>query len=292
MSSGNIIKRRITMSTQIYYFSGTGNSLFIARELRKLLPDTELIPIVKAINENNFTTKAKNIGFIFPCHGLTIPIPVRNFVTKMNAASSDYFFAIATRGASIFRGFQIIDNSLKKQGKNLNAEFIIDMALNDPKLTYFSWPSKEELETFGINALQRLKNISRTISNKGDDRNDKDSGVVLSHNRWINSILARLVPFVTHFVSPHIKKYFYADSKCTGCGTCKKVCTSQKIKMDGDKPVWQRTIECYLCYACLNYCPSEAVQIYSKIWMKSYTTEKGRYPHPYATVKDIECQKY
>jgi len=32
------------MNTEIYYFSGTGNSLFIARELKKLLSDVELIP--------------------------------------------------------------------------------------------------------------------------------------------------------------------------------------------------------------------------------------------------------
>jgi len=88
-----------------------------------------------------------------------------------------------------------------------------------------------------------------------------------------------------------VKNYFYADSKCTGCGICEKVCPSQKIRMDNHKPVWQRNINCYLCYACLNYCPSKAVQIYSKLWMKSYTNEKGRYPHPYATVKDIAQQK-
>ena len=35
------------MSTEIYYFSGTGNSLFIAKELQKRLPDSMLIPIVR-----------------------------------------------------------------------------------------------------------------------------------------------------------------------------------------------------------------------------------------------------
>ncbi|CEG11433.1 Ferredoxin (fragment) [groundwater metagenome] len=109
------------MSTEIYYFSGTGNSLFIAKELKNLIPDTELIPIVRAIMDNNFVTKAENIGFVFPTHGLTIPIPIRIFLKKIDVTSSNYFFAVATRGGTIFRGFPIINNALKKQGKCLNA---------------------------------------------------------------------------------------------------------------------------------------------------------------------------
>ncbi len=50
-----------------------------------------------------------------------------------------------------------------------------------------------------------------------------------------------------------------------------------------------RNVDCYMCYACLNFCPKEAIQIYSKIWMKSYTTERGRYP--YTTIEDIVGQK-
>lgn len=35
------------MKSTIYYFSGTGNSLIIARNLNKKLGDSELVPIAK-----------------------------------------------------------------------------------------------------------------------------------------------------------------------------------------------------------------------------------------------------
>jgi len=199
--------------------------LYVARKLKKILPDVKLIPIVGAIKSKNFVTKAKNVGFVFPCHGLTIPVPVRNFLKKINVKSSNYFFAIVTRGGTVFRGFSMIDNCLKKQGKFLNAAFTIDMALNDPKLEYFTVPTKDELDVLEMNVLQKLKFIRKVILNKENYNGDDKNGVTFSSN-----------PF-------------------------------------------------------LNYCPVEAVQIYSKIWMKSYTTEKGRYPHPYATVEDISKQK-
>jgi len=145
----------------IYYFSGTGNSLYVAKELKKILPDVKLIPIVGMIKSEDFVTKAKNVGFIFPCYGLTIPIPVRSFLKKINVISSDYLFAIVTRGGTIFRGFHIIDNCLKKQGKSLNAAFTINMALNDPKLEYFTVPTEDELKVLEVNAFQKLKIIKK-----------------------------------------------------------------------------------------------------------------------------------
>ncbi|MBN2534203.1 MAG: EFR1 family ferrodoxin [Spirochaetales bacterium] len=279
------------MDTTIYYFSGTGNSFFIARELKNLLSNTELVPIVKAIKENNFVTKAENIGFVFPTHGLTIPIPVKIFLKKMNVTNSHYFFAVATRGGTIFRGFPVINNVLKKYNKCLNAGFIIDMASNDPKLASYHDATKEKLDSLRIYALNKIKLIQKVIINKENYHNDDKTGITFSKNILLNLLLSRLIPFMTHFISPMVKKYFYADSKCTGCGTCEKVCLSEKIKMNGKKPVWQKNVTCYLCYSCLNYCPFKAIQIYSKIWMKSFTTERGRYLHPYAKSGEIAQQK-
>ncbi|MGE5485867.1 MAG: 4Fe-4S dicluster domain-containing protein [Ignavibacteriales bacterium] len=68
-----------------------------------------------------------------------------------------------------------------------------------------------------------------------------------------------------------------------GCGVCQRVCPSRKIAPVNKKPVWHTHVRCYMCYACLNYCPQHSVQIKSKVWMKSYTEKNARYFHPYAT---------
>jgi len=278
------------MNTEIYYFSGTGNSLYVAKELQKLIPEADLIPIAGVLKSDNIKTKGDNVGFVFPCHGLTIPIPVREFLKKVSVKSSDYFFAIATRGGTIFRGFPIIDKFLNKQGKSLNATFVINMSMNDPKLKSFTVPTKEELKDIEINVQQKLEVIKKTIIHQ-ENYQDDISGVTFSRFGLFNYILERLIPFLVHRVAGKVKNYFYSDSKCTGCGICEKVCPSQKITMEDNKPLWQRNVDCYMCYACLNFCPTEAIQIYSKIYMKSYTPERGRYPHPYATADDIAGQK-
>ena len=61
--------------------------------------------------------------------------------------------------------------------------------------------------------------------------------------------------------------------------------------MKEGKPSWDENTLCYMCYACLNFCPRGALQIHSKWFMKSYTAIHGRYPHPYASADDIAAQK-
>lgn len=172
----------------------------------------------------------------------------------------------------------------------MNAMFVINMCLNDPKLESFTVPTNEELKDVKINVQQKLELIKGLIIRQ-ENYQDDVSGATFSRFAFFNYIPERLIPFMVHHVAAKVKNYFYSDSKCVGCGICEKVCPSQKIVMENNKPLWQRNVDCYTCYACLNFCPKEAIQIYSKIWMKSYTTERGRYPHPYATAKEISLCK-
>ena len=55
--------------------------------------------------------------------------------------------------------------------------------------------------------------------------------------------------------------YFFVESRCIGCGTCERICLSQKIRVQDKKPVRQKNGLRYMCFACLNSCPTQAVQI-------------------------------
>jgi flavodoxin len=55
-----------SMSTEIYYFSGTGNSLHIAKELQHRTPKTDIIPIISLLNEENVRISGETVGLCFP----------------------------------------------------------------------------------------------------------------------------------------------------------------------------------------------------------------------------------
>ncbi len=223
------------MTTDLYYFSGTGNSFYVAKELQKRIHDSNLIPIAALLKSEIIETTGETVGFIFPCHGLTIPIPLREFLKIISVKSSKYFFAVATRGGTIFRGFPIIEKKLRKQGRSLDANFIINMGMNDPKLKSFTIPTKEELNEIEVNVQRKLDLIQKIITNQ-EIYQDEIGGVTFSRFGSINYILERFIPFLVHRVAGRVKKYFYSDLKCTSCGICEKVCPSGKIKMENDKP--------------------------------------------------------
>ena len=280
------------MNTEIYYFSGTGNTFYVAKELQKRIKDSKLIPIVSLLKQEIIEIHGETMGFVFPLHGMTVPIPVKIFLKKIKLKSVEYIFSIATRGGTKCFAFKKINQILKRNRKCLDSTFILTMINNDPKFKVYEIPTSENISKVESKIQTRLDSISKIIINK-ERYQEKDSDYIdFPFIKPVNYLLERLVLLGMFWADvSHTNNYFYADSKCTGCGICEKVCLSQKIKMINEKPVWQKNVKCYLCYTCLNYCPEQAVQIKSKIYMKSYTDKNGRYPHPFATIKNITGQK-
>ena len=281
------------MGTEIYYFSGTGNSLHIAEELQKRIPDSSLIPIVGLLDKEAVQVKGKIVGFIFPVHALTIPIVVEKFIKNTDFSSAEYLFAIATREGTVFRGFERMNRLLRKKNKQLSSHFIINMYSNESRHKGYKVPTELELLLLEKVYLEKLDTIQDIISNKMlHTEKDSEYTIDFGHHRIINYILEKLV-LTSMTLSEYIGgvNYFYKDTMCTGCGICEKVCLSKKIKMVENKPVWQKKVFCYMCFACLNFCPAKSVQIKDIPGVKSCTKENGRYPHPYATINDIFTQK-
>jgi len=275
------------LSTAIYYFSGTGNSLFVARELQKRLPDSTLIPMVSLLDQKVITINAETMGIVFPIHLSTAPLPVRLFTEKLDIKSANFIFAIATRTGYKHRAFIEIDNLLKKKGRKLDAYFTLNFIDNNPRFESYKVPTPELIAQIESENLSKLDAIQQLILNR-ESRRDKDTDFIYQNGALIELLMPLFAFMAKH---PGSNDDFYADSNCSGCGICEEVCLAHKIKMIADQPVWEESIKCYSCRACLNYCPLQSVQIKSTRLVKSYTDQNGRYPHPFATINDIVGQK-
>ncbi|MFH0886628.1 MAG: flavodoxin domain-containing protein, partial [bacterium] len=56
------------MKTIIFYFSSTGNSLQLSREIAASLGDTDILSIPKAMKNMPDLSSYDRIGFVFPVH--------------------------------------------------------------------------------------------------------------------------------------------------------------------------------------------------------------------------------
>ena len=280
------------MSTEIYYFSGTGNSLHVARELQKRIPETRLIPMVSLLNDDVIEAKGKTIGFVFPIYLSSTPDPVRRFLKKIDLKNTQYIFAVTTNCGYPGKVNIYLEKLLKKRGKSIDAYFTLKMMGNSPKgvmpsfMIAQDWASRITKET--ISALEyavqnKFDTIHKVIINKEKNTGKDDPNPPNFFMKYADRLLHLPVEWASEYTNPKIN--FYADSTCTGCSLCEKVCLSKKIKMDNGKPLWQKDIKCYYCYACFNFCPEQSILV------KNYTHKDGRYCHPNVTAKDIAEQK-
>jgi len=190
------------MCTEIYYFSGTGNSLHVAEELEKRIPCTKLIPIVTLLDNNIIKSKTKTVGFVFPVHSLTILIAVKKFLKKIDLTSAEYIFAVATRYGSVFKGFEKIDQLLKKKNKHLDSHFILNMGHNEaPRQKGYKVPSESDIILIEKVVLDKLDLIKDVISTKCISREkDTDYLVDTSSNPIFSYLIENTVIFAMNIL--------------------------------------------------------------------------------------------
>ncbi len=276
------------MNTEIYYFSGSGNSLHVARELQKGLPQTMLIPLVSLLDQPSVVTMGELVGFVFPQHGWQMPVIVNEILQKFDLHSASYIFAVATRGGTPCRAFLEMEKILNKKGRKLDAYFVLTMPGSTQSLikTYSERINEERITRLETEMLSRLSEIIKIISSRETYHDENLDGVDMPP---VINFLEPLFLSIARLAESNFD--FYSDTKCTGCGLCEKVCLAQKIKIVGDQPEWQKNVKCINCFSCLNYCPENAVQLKSTWYLKSYTPQNGRYHHSQITADDIAGQK-
>lgn len=141
---------------------------------------------------------------MFPILFVSIPIPVKKFIKKLDLKSSKYVFAIATRMGTPHSAFAGIEKILKKKGKSLDLYLTLNMAGNDPKYDYKA-PTKKEIAALESVVHYKLDSFQKTVLNKRKNR-EKDIDITAP----VPSLLVKLIPFIL------VENAIYLCYKITG----------------------------------------------------------------------------
>lgn len=283
---------------KIYYFSGTGNSLAVARDVCRALEGT-LIPIPDIIHRQTCVDPAAEvIGIVFPvyyetCGGL--PLIVRRFVSFLTNIETSYIFGICTYGSGMFAALSNLGKLIETRGGILSARIAVNMPANlypglvrkkQPKMLA-TW--KQNIATVS-NYIVKRKKGSIQLPNL-------IAGPFYPVFRLLGPLLLYLYKNVTirelrrysgsdgstyEELLPRMDGSFtLAPDKCISCGTCEEICPVHNIVLENGGPVWQH--RCEFCLACYHWCPVGAIDS---------TAVKGalRYHHPEVSVDDIKIR--
>lgn len=233
----------------ILYFTATGNSLYIARQLAD--ENTELLSIPQVVKQGRHDFEADEIGIVYPIYGHMPPNMVRGFISQARL-KADYKFAVLTYGARKCDAVEIWDGISRKAGNPF--DYIATIIMVD------NW-----LPNFDMNEQMKIdKHIPENLQ--------KITADLAAQRRWHEPVteeerrmhagfmyFSRLDPEVGFLMRS--EKYFKVTDACVGCSICTEVCprgnyklTSTGVKTEGD---------CDFCFACIQNCSQKAIQFQS-----------------------------
>jgi ferredoxin len=256
------------MKTDLFYYTGTGNSLWAARKLAKEMSDARITPIPDASGDT-IMSDAEAIGIIFPVHIWGLPRRIIAFVDALEKNGLRYYFGVAVNAGQVAATLIQLKKRMQARGLSLSSGFELIMPSN-----YIPWggpgPEEEQIRRFEA-ARSKIGRIAACCAAR--ERRPVEKGPL-----WQNILFTGLNRISFSHI-PTMDRSFWVDEKCNGCGICKAICPSGNIDLSGKKPTWLH--HCEQCLACIQWCPQEAIQFGKK------TPRYKRYHHPEITLRDM-----
>lgn len=252
------------MKNRIYFFTGTGNSLKIAKDIAKALPQCELVAIHKD-TALDIPSGYDRIGFVFPNYSGGPPTMAADFIKKMKFGKQNdtYIFCVATYGGNAGSVIPQTDNLFKQRGLKLNYGAKI---ISYPNAVIF-YPM-----LIGVNFFTKISKIKSKKVIKS---------IVAKEQKSIPTLKDSAKKTYEAFMSsiPESDSGYHVNNDCISCGICKNVCPAKNITLENGTPVFHH--QCESCMACIQHCPKRAINY------KDKTQKRGRYTHPHISHKDI-----
>ena len=270
------------MKKLIYFFSGTGNSLRAARIITEALGGAELIN-VRNDPALHSAKDADVIGFVCPVYEWDIPDRMKEFMTGLEINPDSYIFMVCTYIAVHGKAFDSAAEIIASKGGSLSYSRAVRCVASQC-IAYPPFPPEKLM----LPLMERA--MRRTASEIAKRR--------LRAHPHMSPLTRRLFP---KMMLPYLNieheydKGFFTDSRCSGCGTCMRVCPTRNITLTDRRPQWNH--KCLGCNSCVVYCPSKAIQFKTPEAYLALGTplsrklklpdKRKRYHHPYIKARDL-----
>lgn len=244
----------------VLYFTGTGNSRFIARKLGDLLGDSiySIGDDLRNGRTGHFTQES-TLVFVVPTYMSRMPPKVEKYIQDSDflGCGCAYF---------VFSAAQAVGNAEKYCKRLCDKKNLIYMgtaAVKSPAnyvVMYDVLPkskAEQEMER-SIPAMEKLADQMR-----------HHSMIKLDDSFGGHKPFSVLAPAILKMASA---KDFHVSDACIACGSCERVCPLGNVSLQNGKPVWGA--QCTHCMGCISVCPKKAIDYGKK------TQDRNRYYLP------------
>ena len=232
----------------ILYFSGTGNSKYVAQRIADALGD-EIVNLNDRIKSSDTSPveTGERLIVVTPTYAWRIPRVVRDWLLKTELRGAKQVWFVMTCGSEI--------GNADKYNCELCAEKAIScmgtaqIVMPENYIAMFNAPQKEQARSIVEQAEPALQKVLTRLRAGQEFPPPREN----LYDRFMSGPVNPV--FYRFFVKADA---FRATDACIGCGKCVELCPLNNIHLENSKPVWGKN--CTHCMACICYCPKEAIE--------------------------------
>ncbi len=232
----------------IFYYSGTGNSQLVAKQLAEHLQD-DLVSINTSWKKGEQETfhSEKPLVFVSPTYSWRVPRIVEQWIHKTHFEGNRNCYFVLTCGGSCGNAAPYAEKFCVQEG--LLFRGLAPVLMPENYLALFEVPDEKECRQILENAKPRVAELAGYIQKNA-----------LFPKRPV-TLKDRLEswpinPLFYWFVVKD--KDFRVSDACISCGKCVKRCPLENLTLEQGKPVWHG--RCTHCMACIGGCPAQAIE--------------------------------
>lgn len=253
----------------VLYFSGTGNTEYIAQEIARRLDD-ECVSLLDRIKTEDHSVLHSEKPFVIcaPVYVCEMPRFMMKYLKKQEFSGSKDVYFIFTSGGYCGPSGPLAKSMFRKKKMNYMGHAEFTMPRNYVANTSYPMLSPEEAE-------ERILGARKMIDPVAEDIRAGRKLTAARHVYLAETLIT--VPFNPIWTKFKLRADdFYVTEGCVGCGRCVRLCPLNNIALKDRKPVWGD--QCSHCMACIANCPTEAIE-YGNITQGKERYTLGKYRH-------------
>lgn len=237
----------------VLYFSGTGNSKFVAERFAKEM-ESDCYSIEEDADFSGLLLAADGVALVYPIYASRVPRILREFIREhqTDLLHKDLVILVTQMGFS-GDGARCLTDLLQQGTYRVRYAEHIMMPNNINNLAIFPRTSEKRTEKLARQAERIVARIAQDIR----------AGVVRKRGFHPGS---RLLGLMQGGFAPRMERMALdtvrIGEECSGCGLCVKRCPMHNLIMEDGKV--KALGNCTECYRCINLCPEKAIRIYIK----------------------------